>query len=81
MFHEKRKRAAIERVRRYLLKNNFIETEYQPYQVIEIENGFPHVRIRGKNIGLHLPYGRIKDGVDLVEFLDLFHKDLLLIHS
>lgn len=79
---EVRKRAAIERVRRYLVRNDLLEEDedeiyktiyvYKPSKLIEC--------LCPIGYSYYSPYGRVK-GTDLNKFLYDCREDLLLIHS
>jgi len=79
---EVRKRAAIERVRRYLVRNDLLEEDkneiyktiyaYKPSKLIEC--------LCPIGYSYYSPYGRVKD-TDLTQFIKDCREDLLLIHS
>ena len=79
---EARKRAAIERVRRYLVRNDLLEEdEGEIYKTIYVYR--QSKLIEGLcPIGYYYysPYGRIKD-IDLTQLLEDCREDLLMIHS
>jgi hypothetical protein len=77
------KRAAIERVRRYLVNNDLIEEDRSnPYEVLFYHSSswFKTMSVDIGSTLFYSPYGRIKD-TDLTQFLEDCREDLLLIHS
>lgn len=77
---EVKKRAAIERVRRYLVENDLIEedkTKFCYYIYVEDWNIWCESRWVCK---FYSPYGRIKY-INIANFIDDCRADLLLIHS
>ena len=78
---EARKRAASERVRRYLVRNDLLEEDKrQQYQAVYTSCGDLMVYESRYNESYYSPYGRIKD-TDLTQFIEDCREDLLMIHS
>jgi hypothetical protein len=74
------KRAAIERVRRYLVENDLLEEDKEKWYlgIYIYKNKFDIDY--NKHASRYSPYGRIKI-VSIAEFIDDCREDLLLIHS
>lgn len=74
------KRAAIERVRRYLVENDLLETDKtKVYKVLHVCNNKVQQDIASLS-SFYSPYGRIKRTY-INQFLEDCRADLLLIHS
>ena len=77
---EVKKRAAIERVRRYLCERNMLSTDHNEiYYLVRNNNGTIESE-ENKWYLYYSPYGRIKN-TDLTQFLEDCQEDLLIIHS
>lgn len=78
---EVKKRAAIERVRRYLVSNDLLqEDKSKPYYTVYTKDGNLGAYGSPNNESYYSPYGRIKN-TDIDTFLEDCQEDLLLIHS
>lgn len=78
---EVKKRAAIERVRRYLVQNDLLEEDKnKPYFIFFTKWDIIFAgKVPGED-SYYSPYGRIKN-TDLTQFLEDCREDLLIIHS
>ena len=74
------KRAAIERVRRYIVSNNLLKDESSDRYTIIYLCGGNLESCHYETTRFYSPYGRIKD-TDLTQFIEDCREDLLLIHS
>ena len=78
------KRAAIERVRRYLVENDLLETDMTKwyYTVVYIDNMHQLLsqEFNSNSVFVYSPYGRIKN-TSTKQFLKDCRDDLLLVHS
>lgn len=76
---EVKKRAAIERVRRYLVENDLLEEDKSHmYIVIYYQGKIKYTSVYGDE-HYYSPYGRLKD-TDLTQFIEDCRVDLLMIH-
>jgi len=77
---EVKKRAAIERVRRYIVSNGLLEDDKSHiYTIIYYEDKIKNTSVYGCE-SYYSPYGRIKN-TDITQFIEDCREDLLIIHS
>lgn len=78
---EVKKRAAIERVRRYIVSNDLLEeNKRKDYRIVYTRNGNVRIETILYDVFYYSPYGRIKNK-DNPKFLEDCREDLLIIHS